>query len=133
MTKFKSRRTRPTLLAPFAGIMTIAFSSTSAALVMSQVYGGGGNTGATYTHDFIELFNDSASPVNLSGLSVQRASVTCRAVSLRLFGLPQSSSACDWCDWRDTSAAQIVYCHKCRKGRNDSGTATLLRVPVNVG
>jgi len=26
-------------------------------IVVSQVYGGGGNTGATYTHDFIELFN----------------------------------------------------------------------------
>ena len=29
-------------------------------LVVSQVYGGGGNTGASYTHDFIELFNRGA-------------------------------------------------------------------------
>ncbi len=27
-------------------------------LRISQVYGGGGNTGATYTNDFIEIFND---------------------------------------------------------------------------
>ncbi|MEQ1530867.1 MAG: hypothetical protein ABL925_16240, partial [Methylococcales bacterium] len=26
-------------------------------IVISQVYGGGGNTGATYKNDFIELFN----------------------------------------------------------------------------
>ena len=26
-------------------------------IVISQVYGGGGNTGATYRNDFIELFN----------------------------------------------------------------------------
>jgi hypothetical protein len=26
-------------------------------VVISQVYGGGGNSGSTYTHDFIELYN----------------------------------------------------------------------------
>ena len=26
-------------------------------LVISQVYGGGGNAGASYTHDFVEIFN----------------------------------------------------------------------------
>jgi predicted extracellular nuclease len=40
-------------------------------VVISQVYGGGGNSGATYTHDFIELFNRGTSPVNLTGWSVQ--------------------------------------------------------------
>ena len=25
-------------------------------IVISQVYGGGGNSGAPYTHDFVELF-----------------------------------------------------------------------------
>ena len=42
--------------------------------VISQVYGGGGNTGATFKNDFIELFNRGASSVNLSGWSVQYAS-----------------------------------------------------------
>jgi predicted extracellular nuclease len=46
----------------------------STSLVISQVYGGGGNSGATYTHDFIELFNRGSSPVSLSGWSVQYAS-----------------------------------------------------------
>jgi predicted extracellular nuclease len=40
-------------------------------IVISQVYGGGGNGGATFTHDFIELFNQGPTPVNLSGWSVQ--------------------------------------------------------------
>ncbi|MDP1570758.1 MAG: lamin tail domain-containing protein [Vicinamibacterales bacterium] len=46
----------------------------SATLVISQVYGGGGNTGATLTHDFIEIFNPTASPVDVTGWSVQYAS-----------------------------------------------------------
>jgi len=46
------------------------------AIRISQVYGGGGNTGATYTHDFIELFNSGPSPVNLTGWTVQYASAS---------------------------------------------------------
>ena len=45
-------------------------------IVISQVYGGGGNGGATYTHDFIELFNRGSAPVSLTGWSVQYASAT---------------------------------------------------------
>jgi len=43
---------------------------------ISQIYGGGGNSGATYTHDFIELFNAGSTAVDLSGWSVQYASAT---------------------------------------------------------
>ncbi|MEZ4770990.1 MAG: lamin tail domain-containing protein [Caldilineales bacterium] len=43
-------------------------------LRISQVYGGGGNSGATYTNDFIEIFNAGAAPINVSGYSVQYAS-----------------------------------------------------------
>jgi predicted extracellular nuclease len=42
---------------------------------ISQVYGGA-NSGAVYTHDFIELFNAGAAPVSLAGWSVQYASAT---------------------------------------------------------
>ncbi|HXH92718.1 MAG TPA: DNA/RNA non-specific endonuclease, partial [Thermoanaerobaculia bacterium] len=45
-------------------------------VVISQLYGGGGNSGATYTNDFIELFNPTASPVSLAGWSVQYSSAT---------------------------------------------------------
>lgn len=40
-------------------------------VVISQSYGGGGNSGATYTHDFIEIFNRGSAPADLSGWSVQ--------------------------------------------------------------
>jgi len=45
-------------------------------IVISQVYGGGGNGGATYTHDFVELFNRGTTTVSLSGWSIQYASAT---------------------------------------------------------
>ena len=45
-------------------------------IVISQVYGGGGNTGATYQSDFIELYNRGGSSVDLTGWSVQYASTT---------------------------------------------------------
>jgi predicted extracellular nuclease len=45
-------------------------------VVISQVYGGGGNAGAPLRNDFIELFNAGTSVVNLSTWSVQYASPT---------------------------------------------------------
>jgi endonuclease G len=46
----------------------------SSGVVISQVYGGGGNSGATLTNDFIELFNRGNTPISLNGWSVQYAS-----------------------------------------------------------
>lgn len=45
-------------------------------IVISQIYGGGGNSGAPFRNDFIEIFNAGSSTVNLSGWSVQYASAT---------------------------------------------------------
>jgi beta-lactamase superfamily II metal-dependent hydrolase len=45
-------------------------------IVISQIYGGGGNGGATYRNDFIELFNPTGATVSLTGWSVQYASAT---------------------------------------------------------
>ena len=45
-------------------------------VVISQVYGGGGNAGAVYTNDFIELFNRGTTAVNVTGWTVQYASAT---------------------------------------------------------
>ena len=45
-------------------------------LVIRQVFGGGGNTGAPFVSDFVELFNRSNQPVNTAGMSVQYASAT---------------------------------------------------------
>ena len=38
---------------------------------ISQVYGGGNNSGATYRNDFIELYNAGTSAQNLTGWSIQ--------------------------------------------------------------
>ena len=48
----------------------------STTVVISQVYGAGGNAGATYQNDYVELFNKSASSVSLTGWSVQYASTS---------------------------------------------------------
>src|SRR5262245_20564865 len=45
-------------------------------VVISQVYGGGGNSGATLKNDFIELINRTNTAVNISGWSVQYFSTT---------------------------------------------------------
>jgi hypothetical protein len=59
----------------FASLILIPFLTTasSPSIRISQIYGGGGNTGATYTNDFVELYNYSASTINLSGWSLQYA------------------------------------------------------------
>jgi predicted extracellular nuclease len=43
-------------------------------VVISQIYGGGGNSGATLTNDFVELFNRGATDVDVTGWKVQYAS-----------------------------------------------------------
>jgi hypothetical protein len=42
-------------------------------LVISQVYGAGGNSGATFKNDFVELHNRGTTSVDLTGLSLQYA------------------------------------------------------------
>ena len=42
--------------------------------MISQIYGGGGNAGATYQNDYVELYNPSPTTFNLNGWSVQYAS-----------------------------------------------------------
>lgn len=48
----------------------------SAGIVVSQVYGGGGNSGASLKNDFIELFNPSGATIDISNWSVQYAAAT---------------------------------------------------------
>jgi predicted extracellular nuclease len=43
----------------------------SSGIVVNEVYGGGGNAGATYTNDFIELRNRGTAAVSVDGWSVQ--------------------------------------------------------------
>ena len=48
-----------------------AFATPSADALIAEVYGGGGNSGATYTNDFIELANAGGSATDLGAYSVQ--------------------------------------------------------------
>ncbi len=57
-----------------AGVGSPAIAASD--VVISQIYGGGGNSGATLRNDFIELHNRSANPIDLTGWSVQYASAT---------------------------------------------------------
>ncbi len=75
MTEKLIFKRHPLVLAVFAALNIIPVAhAVSTDLVISQVYGGGGNTGSTYKNDFIELFNRGTAPVNLNGMSVQYAS-----------------------------------------------------------
>ena len=53
-----------------------AAAAVSPDIVISQVYGGGGNAGASYQSDFIELYNRGSASVDVSTWSVQYASTT---------------------------------------------------------
>ena len=63
----------------------------SNSLVISQVYGGGGNSGATLKNDFIEILNISGSAISLNGYSVQYASSTGNFSSSLLTALPNAT------------------------------------------
>ena len=69
-------RARLVLALLFAGALLIvpAAQSASSNMVVSQVYAGGGNSGATYANDFVELFNRGASAIDISSWSIQYAS-----------------------------------------------------------
>ena len=60
----------------FTTILSIAFltSFSQTHLVINQVYGGGGNAGANYTNDFVEIFNPTQSSVTMTNWSLQYAS-----------------------------------------------------------
>jgi hypothetical protein len=64
----------------FAGAVTSApailtvNNGAAGKVVISQIYGGGGNTGASYRNDYVELFNAGSLPANVDGWSVQYAS-----------------------------------------------------------
>jgi uncharacterized protein len=61
--------------APLVAIATAqSATAVSPDIVISEVYGGGGNSGATLTNDFIELYNRGNAPVDISTWSVQYGS-----------------------------------------------------------
>src|SRR5947209_13117543 len=64
-----ARASAPTGLSGFAG-RTLPSGRTaprSTSLVLSQVYGGGGNSGAPWHNDFMELLNPTGTTVDVTG------------------------------------------------------------------
>ena len=63
-------------IAATAKLSVVAVGNVAGAIVISQIYGGGGNSGAPLSNDYVELFNRSTQPVNVTGWSVQYSSAT---------------------------------------------------------
>jgi hypothetical protein len=55
------------------GFTTTSPNICEGTLVISQVYGGGGNAGATYRNDFVELHNRGTTAIDVSTYSIQYA------------------------------------------------------------
>ncbi len=75
------------VLAPFA-LITGQMWASSTTVVISQVYTAGGNSGATYNADNVELFNLSSAPVSLSGYALQYFSATGAGSASTVSALP---------------------------------------------
>ena len=71
MHKGSLLRRLPAALSLALPLGLLALAAPAHAVVISQVYGGGGNSGATLRHDFIEVFNIGSAPVDIGGWSVQ--------------------------------------------------------------
>ncbi|MEV7042560.1 endonuclease/exonuclease/phosphatase family protein [Amycolatopsis sp. NPDC051061] len=74
----KTHRAKTTLTVAVASGLVLggvaapaAFAAPSADAVIAEVYGGGGNSGATLTTDFVELANHGTAATSVDGFSVQ--------------------------------------------------------------
>ena len=63
-------------LVVWMSMTAIAPGDDASSIVISQLYGGGGNSGSKLRNDFVELFNRGNSTVNVSGWSLQYASAS---------------------------------------------------------
>src|SRR4051794_18750229 len=61
-------------LGVLAGAAGPAGAAPSPNVVISQVYGGGGNANAPYNADYVELYNRGPTAIPLTGWSIQYAS-----------------------------------------------------------
>ncbi|MGE3110061.1 MAG: lamin tail domain-containing protein [Phycisphaerales bacterium] len=64
------------LLIAVGVVMSLGSLAAAQPIKISQVYGAGGNAGASFNRDYVELFNAGAAPINISGWSVQYAAAT---------------------------------------------------------
>ena len=85
----------------------------SSGIVVNEVYGGGGNTGATYTNDFIELRNRGTRRSSLDGWSVQyhSGSATRRLAGHAAQRLASRPAPSTWSPRRRAPAARTPLPH----------------------
>jgi hypothetical protein len=72
----KDAQLRTATPAPSISLTVLASIPAPTSVKISQLYGGGGNSGSTYKNDFIELFNQSTSTVDVTTWSVQQLNAT---------------------------------------------------------
>ena len=75
-TKFFSLIIALSLALGMVGQITQPVMAVSPNIVIYQIYGGGGNTGAQYTHDYVVLFNRGATSLTMTNWSIQYTSPT---------------------------------------------------------
>ena len=56
--------------------VTVTPLPAAANVVISQIYGGGGNSGAPFTNDYVELFNADTQVADVTGWTIQYAPAT---------------------------------------------------------
>ena len=57
-------------------IVSLLAKSQATHVTISQIYGGGGNTGALFNNDYVELYNPTNSPIDISNWQIAYASAT---------------------------------------------------------
>lgn len=87
--KYRLMRKIFTLLLILASYVSYSQSTT---LVISQVYGAGGNSGAPLNADYVELHNVSAASISLSGYTIQYSSATNTGAWSGVSPLPAAAS-----------------------------------------
>ena len=81
-------------------------------VIISEVYGGGGNSGAPLSHDFVELFNTTGAEIDISGWSIQYYSASGTTPSTtNVFVLPEGSKI----------PANGHFLIQCAAGSNEAG------------
>ena len=61
-------------------------------VIITEVYGGGGNSGATYQNDFVELYNRTEGTIDISGWSVQYYTEYGSGTSSNVIEIPSGKS-----------------------------------------
>ena len=63
-------------IGPVYSVLPASAAPDGSGLVISEVYGAGGNSGATHNQDYVELYNPTSADIALAGKSIQYRSAT---------------------------------------------------------